>query len=125
MIVVSPYAKSVGYISHTQYEFGSIVRFVEDNWKLGGSGQPTCARRALRICSTSANHRADSRLLRERCHRPISKVKRRHSIRPTTNNAHAPATDDRNHLFGDDSGPKTVPRIPNGSPNGRTPRAEK
>jgi phospholipase C len=35
MIVISPYAKSVGYISHTQYEFGSIVRFVEDNWQLG------------------------------------------------------------------------------------------
>ena len=31
MIVVAPYAKA-GYISHRQYEFGSIVRFVEDNW---------------------------------------------------------------------------------------------
>jgi phospholipase C len=38
MIVVSPYAKSVGYISHTQYEFGSIVRFVEDTWGLGRLG---------------------------------------------------------------------------------------
>ncbi|MBV8724472.1 MAG: hypothetical protein JO350_03950 [Candidatus Eremiobacteraeota bacterium] len=34
MIVVSPYAKS-GYVSHTQYEFGSIVKFVEDVWSLG------------------------------------------------------------------------------------------
>ncbi len=34
MIVISPYSKSVGYISHTQYEFGSILRFVEDNWGL-------------------------------------------------------------------------------------------
>jgi phospholipase C len=33
MIVVSPYAKG-GYISHERYEFGSIVRFVEDNWRL-------------------------------------------------------------------------------------------
>ena len=33
-IVVSPYAKA-GYISHTQYEFGSILRYIEDNWKLG------------------------------------------------------------------------------------------
>jgi phospholipase C len=38
MIVISPYAKSVGYVSHTQYEFGSIVRFVEDNWNLGQLG---------------------------------------------------------------------------------------
>ena len=37
MIVVSPYAKT-GYISNTQYEFGSIVRFVEDNWDLGRLG---------------------------------------------------------------------------------------
>jgi phospholipase C len=37
MIVVSPYAKS-GYVSHTQYEFGSIIKFVEDNWSLGRLG---------------------------------------------------------------------------------------
>jgi phospholipase C len=39
MIVVSPYAREAvrskpGYISHTQYEFGSIVRFIEDTWNL-------------------------------------------------------------------------------------------
>jgi phospholipase C len=33
MIVVSPYVKP-GTISHTQYEFGSIIRFIEDNWGL-------------------------------------------------------------------------------------------
>ena len=37
MIVVSPYAKP-GYISHTQYEFGSVVKFVEDVWSLGRLG---------------------------------------------------------------------------------------
>lgn len=37
MIVVSPYARKA-YVSHTQYEFGSIVRFVEDNWHLGRLG---------------------------------------------------------------------------------------
>jgi len=37
MIVVSPYSKS-GYVAHAQYEFGSIVRFVEDNWGLGRLG---------------------------------------------------------------------------------------
>jgi phospholipase C len=38
MLAISPYSKTVGYISHTQYEFGSIVRFVEDNWNLGRLG---------------------------------------------------------------------------------------
>ncbi len=37
MIVISPYAKA-GYVSHNQYEFGSIVRFVEDNWAMGRLG---------------------------------------------------------------------------------------
>jgi phospholipase C len=36
-IVVSPYARA-GYVSHTQYEFGSILRFIEDNWALGRLG---------------------------------------------------------------------------------------
>jgi len=40
MLVVSAYARVGtgslgGYISPTQYEFGSIVRFIEDNWNLG------------------------------------------------------------------------------------------
>ncbi len=42
MIVVSPYARlgtsSQGYISHTQYEFGSILKFIEDIWSLGRLG---------------------------------------------------------------------------------------
>jgi phospholipase C len=38
MLVISPYPKTAGYVSHTQYEFGSIVRFVEDNWNLGRLG---------------------------------------------------------------------------------------
>jgi phospholipase C len=33
MIVVAPYAKR-GYVSHNQYEFGSIVQFIEDNWSM-------------------------------------------------------------------------------------------
>lgn len=36
-IVVSPYART-GYVAHTQYEFGSFLRFVEDNWGLGRLG---------------------------------------------------------------------------------------
>ncbi|MGB6520742.1 MAG: alkaline phosphatase family protein, partial [Candidatus Cybelea sp.] len=37
MLVVSPYAKP-SYISHTQYEFGSILKFVEENFDLGSLG---------------------------------------------------------------------------------------
>jgi phospholipase C len=37
LLAVSPYAKD-GYVSHNQYELGSIVRFVEDNWDLGRLG---------------------------------------------------------------------------------------
>jgi phospholipase C len=33
-IIVSPYARP-GYISHTKYEFGSILRYIEENWNLG------------------------------------------------------------------------------------------
>lgn len=34
MLVISPYAKK-GYVSHTQYEFGSILKFVENTFRLG------------------------------------------------------------------------------------------
>ena len=37
MIVASPYTKR-GYVSHTQYEFGSILKFLEENWNLGSLG---------------------------------------------------------------------------------------
>jgi phospholipase C len=43
MLLVSAYARETapgqpGYISHTPYEFGSILRFIEDNWSLGRLG---------------------------------------------------------------------------------------
>ncbi|MGC1379417.1 MAG: alkaline phosphatase family protein [Candidatus Baltobacteraceae bacterium] len=42
MLVVSAYARqgpsSQSYISHTQYEFGSIVKFIENVWGLGQLG---------------------------------------------------------------------------------------
>ncbi len=37
MVVISPYVPA-GEISHTAYEFGSILRFIEDNWNLGRLG---------------------------------------------------------------------------------------
>jgi phospholipase C len=43
MMVVSAYARTGsgsqgGYISHTQYEFGSILKFIEDSFDLGRIG---------------------------------------------------------------------------------------
>ena len=40
MLILSPFAKkgagtNGGYISHTQYEFGSLLKYVEQNWNLG------------------------------------------------------------------------------------------
>ncbi len=49
MLVISPYVPAGqgsqgGYVSHTVYGFGSIVRFIEDNWNLGrlGTTDGTC-----------------------------------------------------------------------------------
>ncbi|HEV3092031.1 MAG TPA: alkaline phosphatase family protein [Candidatus Cybelea sp.] len=42
LIVVSPYALGGGtqnYVSHTQYEFGSILKFIEDTFALGSLGK--------------------------------------------------------------------------------------
>jgi len=36
MIIVSPYVQP--HVESTQYEFGSILHFIEDNWKLGSLG---------------------------------------------------------------------------------------
>jgi phospholipase C len=40
VLVVSPYTKK-GTLSHTQYEFASILKFVEDNFQLGEMGTPS------------------------------------------------------------------------------------
>jgi phospholipase C len=45
-LVVSPYAKH-GYIAKTDYEFGSILKYIEDNWRLGRIG--TSDKRATSI----------------------------------------------------------------------------
>lgn len=42
MLLLSPYAiagkAGKGYVAHTQYEFGSIIKYIEDNWNLGSLG---------------------------------------------------------------------------------------
>jgi phospholipase C len=37
MLIVSPYVKA--HVEHTVYEFGSVLRFIEDNWNLGTLGK--------------------------------------------------------------------------------------
>jgi phospholipase C len=46
MIVISPYAKQ-GYVDHTQYEFGSIIKFVEEVFKLKSLGTTDQRARSL------------------------------------------------------------------------------
>jgi phospholipase C len=46
LIVASPYARS-GYVSHTTYEFGSILRFVEDTFGLGSLGGTDATSRSI------------------------------------------------------------------------------
>jgi phospholipase C len=48
-IVVSPYAKA-HYISKTQYEFGSILKFIEKNWHLGRLGTSDKRARGIEDC---------------------------------------------------------------------------
>ena len=39
-----------GYISHTQYEFGSILKFIEDVWGLGRLGTTDKRARSIGDC---------------------------------------------------------------------------
>jgi phospholipase C len=49
LIVVSPYAKT-HYVSHVQYEFGSILRFVEETFNLGSMGTTDARANDLSDC---------------------------------------------------------------------------
>ena len=55
-LIISPYARkgqsSLGYISHTQYEFGSILRFIEQAYNLPNIG---LGRRVIRIRARTAS----------------------------------------------------------------------
>ncbi len=55
MLLVSAYARETtssqpGYISHTQYEFGSILKFMEQNWGLGNLGRTDVRANSLIDC---------------------------------------------------------------------------
>jgi len=48
-LVISPYAKA-GHISTTTYEFGSILRYIEENWNLGSLGTSDARANSLIDC---------------------------------------------------------------------------
>jgi phospholipase C len=53
MIVVSPYALGGGsknYVSHTQYEFGSILKFTEETFDLGSLGTTDARAKSIADC---------------------------------------------------------------------------
>ncbi len=55
MLLVSAYAAETfpsqpGHISHTRYEFGSILKFIEDNWDLGRLGTSDIRANSLIDC---------------------------------------------------------------------------
>ena len=92
MIVVSPYAKT-GYVSHTQYEFGSILKFVEDTFELGRLGttdaRATSIADAFDFTQSPRDVRPDRRSTRKRtsCSSAVERtgrygVARRDSERP-------------------------------------------
>jgi|ERR1700694_588415 len=49
MLVVSPYARK-GYISHTQYEFGSILKFIEQDFSLPSLGTTDARATSIQDC---------------------------------------------------------------------------
>jgi phospholipase C len=55
MLLVSAYARETsssqpGYVSHTQYEFGSILKLIEQNWDLGNLGRTDVRANSLLDC---------------------------------------------------------------------------
>ena len=48
-IIVSPYAKA-GSISATNYEFGSILKYIENNWNLGSLGTTDATSKSIIDC---------------------------------------------------------------------------
>jgi phospholipase C len=55
MLVVSPYARK-GYIAHREYEFGSILKFIEDNWQLGRIGTSDVRAASIAGCLDFRQH---------------------------------------------------------------------
>jgi phospholipase C len=58
MIVISPYARRK-YVSHTQYEFGSILKFVEETFALGSLGTTDVRAASIADCFKFASRPMD------------------------------------------------------------------
>jgi phospholipase C len=56
LIIVSPYAKP-GYVSHTQYEFGSILKFVEETFNTGSMNTSDVRANSLDDAFNFNNHK--------------------------------------------------------------------
>ncbi|MBV8723729.1 MAG: hypothetical protein JO078_08110 [Candidatus Eremiobacteraeota bacterium] len=63
LIVVSPYAKT-GYISHSQHEFGSILKFTEENFSLPSLGTTDARADDLSDCFNFGHGRAEFKRIR-------------------------------------------------------------
>ena len=94
LLIASPYARQGssrygGYVSHTQYEFGSILKFIEDISVWDAWERPTSAPIASAIRSTSRRRRARSLLSERSIRAPSSSISRRRTP-PSTPNSHSP-----------------------------------
>jgi len=90
MLIVSAYSregtsKQRGYVSHTQYEFGSILKFVEDIWDWDGLERPIRAPPASPIVSTLRNLRERSSASHRRIPENILSINRRRTSRSIRN----------------------------------------
>ena len=85
LIVISPYAKK-GYVSHVQYEHGSMLKFVEQRFNLAALS--ATARRAnspAGDCFIFRRRREPSRRYWRECTPPISSTSGPTCAEPTTN----------------------------------------
>ena len=83
MLVISPYAKK-GYVSHTQFEFGSILKFTENVFNLPSFGLRTNAPTDSPTRSTFRRSPAPSRRFRASIRRRTSSTRGRRTSRSTT-----------------------------------------
>ena len=82
LIVVSPYAKP-GYVSHVTHDFGSILKFIEQNFGLPRSAMRMHPLTISRIVSTSAKHRLPSKPFPPRSMLTSSSMTRDRQLTPT------------------------------------------
>ena len=90
MLIVSAYDKETsashpGYISHTQYEDGSVLKFIEHNWNLGSLGTSYVRnqhRRLFRFLPETAPLRSNRKKLQQVVLETLQSVERADRRRP-------------------------------------------